>query len=77
MVIIECPHCDKQVSNLAVKCPHCGKTITHSKLPAGQPFARPSGLAGIKRLVWLILLLALLAAGVYYGLPLLGIKIFR
>ena len=80
MPLINCPECDKQVSDLALACPHCGaprvetKLSTQTTLTKGPP-SPGNVLSSLIALVGLILLfivppvgLTMLIAAGFFGL---------
>jgi len=42
LTLINCPVCDKQVSNKAVSCPNCGHPLTETESPPKMTQAKPS-----------------------------------
>lgn len=56
MALIECPECNKQVSETAKTCPHCGYKLNADKIKRRN-----------KTILWVILICILVAAAI--GIP--------
>lgn len=75
MAVIQCPKCGKNVSNLAVKCPHCGGQIDRAGGTPEYIVPRPEGGSVAKKIVTLVVIVALLGAAAYFVLTMFGINI--
>jgi hypothetical protein len=63
MSLIKCPACSGSVSTAATACPHCGHPLRRSVAPPSVPIASKGG--SPTRLLLLLLLLGITAAGLY------------
>ena len=61
MALINCPECQKEISEEATTCPHCGKPLPPAPIPAESEY--PKGKCGLFILIPILLILIIALLG--------------
>jgi Flp pilus assembly protein TadB len=81
MALIDCPDCEKKISDLAPACPFCGRPMRAEAIPSSQPTRQAVMIEATgkkwkaRQLVCLFIMLSCFVFGLF-GAPMMALVVF-